>query len=602
MERRRSRSLAIALVCIAGLIGPPAVASASGSVHDVPATVAADCSVDVTQQLRSWIASVPDGSTLRFGADACYRIDDPLRVDDRWGLTFDGRGAVFRAFAEGDQGRRHFWFFGGGNLTIQDLTVVGSNPHAGLHDAAYRADRAFQHAFALQGVQGATLQRVQAYDVFGDFVYLGPDGAGHRRPVHGWSKDIRVVDSTFARNGRQGIATVAAEDVLIARNDIREVRRGMFNFEPTLPDWGARRVVIEDNVTGPNRLLWLASTGHGSNVSDIVVRRNVMVAPSGVPVIHVVAPPGERRGPFVIEDNDFQVVGSPEPGFRFTRVDDVRIVDNRGTFPANRAMTAIGLDDVQGYAVANNQFTGQATVLSATGSTPKAPALPDPEPPVPADDPPADAPGGSGNSGGSGGSNGSNGSGGSSGSGGAENPPTVGVVSFTDVPRGYVHAPAIERLAAASIVSGCAPKRYCPNRAVTRGDLSAFLAAALKLDLPAGAPPFRDVSPSDPNARAIAAVRARGLLHGYDADRFGPSDPLTRGQLASVLVRAFDLPRATSRNAFVDVGSSYAHATAITRVVDAGLARGCGNGRGYCPNESVTRGQIATFLDRALQR
>jgi hypothetical protein len=282
-------------------------------------------------------------------------------------LTFDGNGATFRAEDDGDQDRRHFWIIGGGGITIQDVTVVGANPHAGTGDLAYRSDRAFQHAFALQGVQGATLTRLAAYDVYGDFVYLGPDtrkGMNKR-----WSSDVQVTDSTFARNGRQGISTVAARDVLIARNDIREVRHATFNFEPTGTSWGAERVTVEDNVTGNGRLLWLSSGGQGSNVRDIVVRRNRMEGKAGAPVIYLKTPEGHRRGPITVEDNEFLVSGSPAPGFRFIRTDGVRFSGNRATFPENRAMTAVSIEYSDDVVVTGNDFVGHAQLARIIEST-----------------------------------------------------------------------------------------------------------------------------------------------------------------------------------------------------------------------------------------
>jgi hypothetical protein len=66
-------------------------AGASSNVYPVPASVPTGCSTDATSQIRSWIASVPDDSTLRFGAAACYRIEGTLELKNR-NLIFDGNG------------------------------------------------------------------------------------------------------------------------------------------------------------------------------------------------------------------------------------------------------------------------------------------------------------------------------------------------------------------------------------------------------------------------------------------------------------------------------------------------------------------------------
>jgi hypothetical protein len=61
--------------CAAGLLAP---APAHAAAYRIPPSIPGDCSVDVTEPIQSWIASVPDGSVLAFGDGACYRIDGTL--------------------------------------------------------------------------------------------------------------------------------------------------------------------------------------------------------------------------------------------------------------------------------------------------------------------------------------------------------------------------------------------------------------------------------------------------------------------------------------------------------------------------------------------
>jgi len=362
----RGRALVLAGLLLAAL-WPAALlaAPASGSVG-VPAAIASDCSVDVTQALAAWIASVANHSTLVFREGGCYRVDGTLRIDDRTGLVFEGRGATLKAVEEADPRRRHILASGGGDLVFRNLTVVGNHPHGGTSVEAYSAAREFQHAFALAGVQGARLERIRASDVWGDFVYIGPDLRGGRTV---WSRNVAVENSTFERNGRQGIAIVAGEDILISNNRLDQVRRATFNMEPTTEEWGARRVRIVNNVTGRGRLLWFSSVGAGSNVSDIVIAGNTMQESTGTPVVHMVAPHGARRGPVLIENNTFSVGGSPAPGFRFGRVSGITIRNNRATFAAKRLMTAVGLEDAHQVTIQGNRFCGAARVVSAEGSS-----------------------------------------------------------------------------------------------------------------------------------------------------------------------------------------------------------------------------------------
>src|SRR5690606_26206801 len=112
--------------------------------------------------------------------------------------------------------------------------------------------------------------------------------------------------------------------------------------------------------------------------------------------------------------------------------------------------------------------------------------------------------------------------------------------TFSDDDRSP-HVNDIEALAAAGITRGCNPPandRFCPDEPVTRGQMAAFLGRALGL---ASAPAaFSDVSGHVFEAE-VGALAAAGITRGCDPpanDRFCPDEPVTRGQMASFLVRA----------------------------------------------------------------
>ena len=133
-----------------------------------------------------------------------------------------------------------------------------------------------------------------------------------------------------------------------------------------------------------------------------------------------------------------------------------------------------------------------------------------------------------------------------------------------------------------------------PDGLVTRAQMASFLVRAL--DLPAASRDFfRDDEGSTHEAR-INAV-ARGRHHGRcGPGRFCPDGLVTRGQMASFLVRAFDLP-STSTDHFRDDNSS-THEARINALAQSGITYGCGTDR-FCPDGRVTRGQMAAFLHRA---
>jgi hypothetical protein len=121
-----------------------------------------------------------------------------------------------------------------------------------------------------------------------------------------------------------------------------------------------------------------------------------------------------------------------------------------------------------------------------------------------------------------------------------------GTVDFTD-DNGSVFGADIKRLAAAGITKGCNPPvndRYCPSRDVTRDQMAAFLHRALDGTVATGPEPtFTDTAGNTFEAD-IAWLGATGITKGCNPpanDRFCPTAPVTRGQMAAFLVRALDL-------------------------------------------------------------
>ena len=77
--------------------------------------------------------------------------------------------------------------------------------------------------------------------------------------------------------------------------------------------------------------------------------------------------------------------------------------------------------------------------------------------------------------------------------------------------------------------------------------------------------------------------------------RYCPDNPVTRGQMATFLARAFDLEPAPTAGFFDTFG--HVHAANIDALAAVGITAGCAaEPARYCPNGLVTRGQMATFL------
>ena len=115
---------------------------------------------------------------------------------------------------------------------------------------------------------------------------------------------------------------------------------------------------------------------------------------------------------------------------------------------------------------------------------------------------------------------------------------------------------------------------------------------------------FRDVGSGSTFDSSIRWLATGGITRGCNPptnDRFCPDSDVTRGQMASFLVRGLGLTE-TSGVRFRDVPAGSTFEQSIDRLATAGITRGCNppaNDR-FCPDRPVTRGQMAAFLRRAL--
>ncbi|MEX0660095.1 MAG: S-layer homology domain-containing protein [Egibacteraceae bacterium] len=115
--------------------------------------------------------------------------------------------------------------------------------------------------------------------------------------------------------------------------------------------------------------------------------------------------------------------------------------------------------------------------------------------------------------------------------------------------------------------------------------------------VPADIPEFSDIA-GHTHEEAILAVATAGITTGFPDGTFRPQDPVTRGQMAAFLQRALELPSGAGGGQFSDVGG-HTHEEAIAAVAAAEIAAGFPDGT-YRPQQPVSRDQMASFLQRAL--
>ena len=186
------------------------------------------------------------------------------------------------------------------------------------------------------------------------------------------------------------------------------------------------------------------------------------------------------------------------------------------------------------------------------------------------------------------------------------NPVTVGhATTFTDVDTEGVHAPAINALAADGLFvdTECGEGLFCPDQPIQRWTMAIWLIRILGGDPPTvGDSRFDDIAQGQWWGRYVEALADRNITLGCAADppRYCPDRSVTRAQMASFLVRALQLPPAQTPAGFADTEGN-THQANIDALAAARITLGCDTDPlRYCPDQPVTRAQMASFLHRAL--
>ncbi|MBQ7090109.1 MAG: S-layer homology domain-containing protein [Clostridia bacterium] len=112
---------------------------------------------------------------------------------------------------------------------------------------------------------------------------------------------------------------------------------------------------------------------------------------------------------------------------------------------------------------------------------------------------------------------------------------------------------------------------------------------------------FSDVGDNAWYQSAVKYAVDRGLMNGITASIFAPDATMTRAQLVTVLHRMEGSPAPQADAGFSDVGSNAWFTEAINWAYETELVNGVGGNR-FAPDEPITRAQLATILLRFDQR
>jgi hypothetical protein len=166
---------------------------------------------------------------------------------------------------------------------------------------------------------------------------------------------------------------------------------------------------------------------------------------------------------------------------------------------------------------------------------------------------------------------------------------------FSDVGR------AVGKLSDLGIVDGKPNGNFAPKDFVTRAEAAKIMYGVLELENLAnetGIVKFPDVKTTHWAYKYIMTMYDWEYLSGYPDGSFQPSKYLNRGEMASILMNTLSLPASSIKLPFTDVKTSAFYYKGVTALYVADITKGLTTTK-FGPSDKVTRQQLALFLDRS---
>ena len=209
--------------------------------------------------------------------------------------------------------------------------------------------------------------------------------------------------------------------------------------------------------------------------------------------------------------------------------------------------------------------------------------------------------------------------------------------SFTDVPRSQLFYRKIETVFHNAITVGCTATTYCPDDQVPRDQMAIFIARGIAgggANVPVsgsvgghayncisgGVSLFSDVPPTAISCKSIHYIASKNVTTGCSPGKYCPFDTVSRSQMAIFVAKGIVAPAGgagvpltytdpdthvsyscdpgSPNSLFTDVTPSDVFCKHVNFLYAKGIIAGCSGGQ-YCPDNGVTRGEMAKFLSNA---
>ena len=174
---------------------------------------------------------------------------------------------------------------------------------------------------------------------------------------------------------------------------------------------------------------------------------------------------------------------------------------------------------------------------------------------------------------------------------------TTESLKFTDVADDAWYANSVKWAVDRGITTGTSATTFSPDNTCTRAQILTFMWRAVGSPKVSSSNPFSDVKESDYYYDAARWAYEKGMVTG---SKFEGDTPCTRSATVVYLWKNAGSPYTSYYGSFADVTAGSGFASAVAWAVENGVTSGTSETT-FSPDMTCTRGQIVTFLKRALR-
>ncbi|MBJ6361238.1 S-layer homology domain-containing protein, partial [Paenibacillus sp. GCM10012307] len=184
-------------------------------------------------------------------------------------------------------------------------------------------------------------------------------------------------------------------------------------------------------------------------------------------------------------------------------------------------------------------------------------------------------------------------------------------VEFKDVANHWAKQ-AINNMGSRMVIQGAKNGQFSPDRDITRAEFAAIVVRGLGLKLENSQSSFVDVKSSDWYSQAIQTAHEYQLINGFKDGTFRPNEKITREQAMLIVSKAMaitGLQGARAGQSGTAILQSFSDSESVSQWALSGVADSVSsgvisgkNGNMLAPQTFITRAEVATIMQRLLQK